>query len=145
MRYLAFLLALLVATSPAAAQQVGPSRLKAADAARLLASPAAQDLLAAQIAALAGIVLDTKVGPLAALADPRDDVHPNDTLHSIERRRDPEYDRHLYERSHHAVTTAGAVVGGAVTEAAELQRTADRLRAALTPVIEAAQSLNSGQ
>ena len=145
MKNLAFVFAMLVTASPVAAQTAVPSGPKAASAARLLTNPDAQDLVAAQIASLAGIVLDTRVGPLAALADPRDHVRPDDTLHSIERRRDPDYDRHLSEGSRHAVATAGAALGGAVTEAVEIQRTADRLRAALAPLIDAARTLNSQQ
>ncbi|WP_174291510.1 hypothetical protein [Sphingomonas bacterium] len=137
-------LALLVIASPAVAQS-GPPRPSAGDAARVLSDPAAQDVIALQIASLAGIVLDTKVGPLAALTDPRDHVRADDTLRSVEHRRDPEFERHLYEGSRRAVATAGAVAGGAVTEAAELRRTADRLRAALGPLIAAAGSLDQGQ
>lgn len=145
MKTLAFPLALLVAASPATAQRAATPRPAAADAARLLSDPTAQSILALQLSALAGIVLDTKVGPLAALADPRDDVRPDDTLHAVERRRDPDYDRHLYERSRRAVATAGTAVGGAVAEAAELRRTADRLRDALTPLIGAAGALDAGR
>ncbi|WP_267383075.1 MULTISPECIES: hypothetical protein [unclassified Sphingomonas] len=145
MKNLPFVLLLLVIATPAAAQRPVPRNPKVADAARLLTSPAAQDLIAAQIASLADIILDTKVGPLAALSDPRDDVRPDDTLHSVQRRHDPDYDRHLYERSRHAVATGGAAVGGAMAEAAELRQTADRLRAALTPLIDAARTLSSQQ
>lgn len=145
MKVLPLALALLLGASPAATQEVAPRRPTPADAARLLADPAAQDLLAQQIAQLAGIVLDTKVGPLAALNDPREGVRPDDTLHSIEQRRDPDIDRHLYQRSHQAVAAAGAVAGGAVTEAAELRRTIARLRAALGPLLDAAAALNAGQ
>ncbi|QYE33363.1 hypothetical protein KZX46_00765 (plasmid) [Polymorphobacter sp. PAMC 29334] len=116
MKTLALALALLAVVSPAAAQVAPRHRLTPADAARLLANPAAQDLIAQKIASLASIVLDTKIGPLAALTDPREDVRPDDTLYSIERRHDRDLDRHLYERSHRAVATAGSIAGGAVTE-----------------------------
>lgn len=145
MKILPLALVLLVGASPAATQEVAPRRPKPADAARLLANPAAQDLIAQQIASLAGIVLDTKVGPLAALTDPREGIRPDDTLHSIEQRRDPYFDRHLYQGSHEAVAAAGAVAIGAVTEAAELRRTTARLRAALRPLLGAAAALNAGQ
>ncbi|QYE33256.1 hypothetical protein KZX46_00080 (plasmid) [Polymorphobacter sp. PAMC 29334] len=111
----------------------------------MLANPAAQDLIAQKLASLASIVLDTKVGPLAAMTDPREDVRPDDTLYSIEQRHDPDLDRHLYERSHRAVATAGAIAGGAVTEAAELRRTTARLRDALAPLVDASGAPNSGQ
>ncbi|QYE33011.1 hypothetical protein KZX46_02405 (plasmid) [Polymorphobacter sp. PAMC 29334] len=147
MKTLALALALLAVASPSAAQEAPRPRhrLTPEDAARLLANPAAQNLIAQKIASLASIVLDIKVGPLAALADPRDDVRPEDTLYSIERRHDPDLDRHLYERSHRAVATAGAVAGGAVTEEAELRRTAARLRAALAPLVDAAEAPKSRQ
>lgn len=145
MKALSLALALLAAASPAAAQDAAPRRPTAADAARTLANPAAQDLITQQIALLAGIVLDTKLGPLATLTDPREGVRADDTLHSIAQRRDPDFDRHLYEKSRHAVATAGAIAGGAVTEAAEVRRTAARLRAALGPLVDAAGALTSGQ
>lgn len=138
MKILALALTLLAGASAAAAQDAPPHRLTPEDAARLLSNPAAQDLIAQKIASLAGIVLDTKVGPLAALTDPRDGVRPYDTLYSIEQRRDPDLDRHIYERSHRAVGTAGAIAGGTVIEAAELRRTVARLRAALAPLVDAA-------
>ncbi|MGI4733108.1 MAG: hypothetical protein ACRYFW_15380 [Janthinobacterium lividum] len=136
---------LVGASSPVAAQEVSSAHPTPADAARLLTNPAAQDLIAQKIASLAGIVLDTRVGPVAALTDPRDRIRPDDTLRSVEERRDPEIDRHLYEGSRRAVATAGSVAGDAVVEAAELRRTADRLRAALGPLVDAAKALNSGQ
>jgi hypothetical protein len=132
----ALLLSLIAAPAVAQRAPVPPQApaLSADAAAKLLADPATQDVLALQIAGLAGIVLDTRVGPLASLADPRDGVRPDDTIRSVQRRRDPEFDRHLYEGSRRAVASAGAVAG----EAAELQRTAQRLRAALAPLIAAA-------
>ncbi|WP_174278373.1 hypothetical protein [Sphingomonas bacterium] len=136
---------LVGASSPLAAQKVSSAHPTPADAVRLLANPAAQDLIAQKIASIAGIILDTKVGPVATLTDPRDHIRPEDTLRSVEQRRDPELDRHLYEGSRRAVATAGAVAGGAAIEAAELRRTADRLRAALGPLVDAAKALNSGQ
>ena len=145
MKVPALALVLLAGATPAATQEVAPRRPAPTDVARLLANPAAQDLIARQVASLAGIVLDTRVGPLAALADPREGVRPDDTLRSIEQRRDPELDRHLYERSRAAVATAGAVAGGAVAEAAELRRTTERLRAALAPLLDSAAALKAGQ
>ena len=104
-------------------------------AAAALNDPAVQQIAALEIASLAGIVLDTKVGALAALTDPRDHVRPGDTLRDVVRRRDPDAERHLYEQSRRAVATAGAVAAGSVAEAAEISRTAARLRAALAPLI----------
>jgi hypothetical protein len=145
MKKLTLAFALLAAASPAAAQHSAQPRPTSTDAARLLDSPEAQDIIAHQIVSLADIVLDTRVGPLSGLADPRDDVRPGDTIHSIVRRRDPDYDRHLYESSRHAAATAGAVASSTVQEVAELRRTAARLRAALEPLIETAKALEAGQ
>lgn len=125
--------ALSFLAAPAMAQ-AAPPRPSAAEAAKMLADPTVQQTAALALASLAGIVLDTRVGPLATLADPADHVRPDDTLHSLARRNDPAFDAHLYDRSRAVVAGAGA----AAAEAAELQRTADRLKAALAPLIAAA-------
>lgn len=127
-------LPLLLLATPAVAQRAAPPRLSPEAAAAMLSDPAMQRTAALAIAGIANIVLDTRVGPLAALADPADGVRPSDTLHSVARRRDSEFDRHLYEGSQRAIAGAGAVAA----EAAELQRTADRLHAALAPLLAAA-------
>lgn len=145
MKKLALAVTLLAAAFPAAAHEHAQMQPTSADPVQLLTDPAAQDLVARQVASLAGIVLDTKVGPLATFADPRDRLRPDDTLRSYELRRDPQLDRHIYDSSRRAVSVAGAAVGGAVTEAAELRRTAARLRAALEPLIQAARASDSGQ
>ena len=126
------LLAALLAATPAASNAVQP-RPSLDAAAALLADPAMQRTAALALAGLAGVALDTRLGPLASLADPADRARPDDTLHDLARRRDPAFDRHLYERSQAAVATAGAVAA----EGAELKRTADRLRAALAPLLDA--------
>ena len=126
--------ALSLLATPALAQEA-PA---APSPATMLADPATQRTAALAIAGLAGIVLDTRLGPLAGLADPADRVRPDDTLHDVARRRDPAFDRHLYEGSQRAVATAGAMAA----EAAELKRTADRLRTALGPLLAAASGGN---
>ena len=98
-------------------------------------NPLVQDGLAAAISQLAGIVLDTHVGPLAALTGPDGDVRAGDTLRDVERRRDPGFEAKLHDRARGAVATAGAVAGGVAVQSAELRRTADRLRAALAPLM----------
>ena len=132
------LLAALLAAAPAAADApaAAPARARPSidAAAAMLADPATQRTAALALAGLVGVVLDTRLGPLASLADPADRARPDDTLHDLARRRDPAFDRHLYERSRAAVATAGAVAA----QSAELKRTADRLRAALAPLIDAA-------
>lgn len=124
----------LAAAAPAAVHHRAPSPAAIAAA---LNDPAVQRIAALEIASLAGIVLDTRVGPLASFADPADHVRPDDSLRDVIRRRDPDAERHLYEQSRRAVATAGAVAAGSLAEAAELKRTAGRLRAALAPLAAA--------
>lgn len=123
-------LLLSVPTLAAAHPRVDP-----ADAARLLGDPRVQEGAASALEQLAGIVLDTRVGPLATLADPS--VPPQATLRDLERRDDPDFDARLHRDTRRAVRTAGAVAGGAAVTAGELRRTADRLQAALAPLMAA--------
>lgn len=126
MRLVPIALALSAIAAPAAAQ----SRPEV-DAARRLNDPVVQDGVAAAVSALAGIVLDTRVGPLARYSD---EIEPGDTLRDVERRRDPDFERRLHENTRSAVRTAGAVASDGVAMSAELARTADRLRAAIAPL-----------
>jgi hypothetical protein len=114
---------------PAAAQ----SRDQA-EAVRRLNDPMVQEGVAMAMSALAGIVLDTKVGPLARYADPEEDIRPSDTLRDVERRRDPHFEAKLHDRTRRAVGTVGAVTNDALAMSGELARTADRLREALAPL-----------
>ena len=119
---------------PAAVHAQPPqAAIDPAQAAAALQNPLVQDGIAAAVARLAGIVLDTRVGPLAAMTDPG--VRSTDTLRDIERRRDPDYEAHLRDRTRGAVATAAAVAGGVATQSADLTRTADRLQAALAPLL----------
>jgi hypothetical protein len=126
----------LLAAAPALAQAPAPhapGRPDPATVVRALQNPAAQDLAAAYLDQLADIVLDTRVGPAAALADPR--VPPSATLRQLQERRDPAFEQHLREQTRRAVGTAATVAGGTAVEAAELKRTADRLQAAVAPLV----------
>lgn len=123
---------------PAAAQ----SRAEA-EAVRRLNDPMVQEGVAMAMSALAGIVLDTKVGPLARYADPDEDIRPSDTLRDLERRRDPHFEAKLHDRTRRAVGTAGAVANDALTMSGELARTADRLRAALAPLAAMAEGYSA--
>lgn len=120
---------------PAAAQ----SR-EQADAVRRLNDPMVQEGVAMAMSALAGIVLDTRVGPLARYADPEADIRPSDTLRDVERRRDPRFEAKLHDRTRRAVGTVGAVSSDALAMSGELARTADRLRAALAPLASLAEA-----
>lgn len=137
MRAAPFILAALVTAAPALAAPPQSAAPSAERAARALQDPMAQELATGVIDQLVGIVLDTRVGPVAALADPRGDIRPTDTLRDLKRRDDPQFERHLHEDTRRAVGTAAAVAGGTMTQAAELKRTADRLKAALGPLVAA--------
>lgn len=138
MRVAPFAVASLLIAAPAFANpHAAPVRPSAADAVRTAQNPLVQDAAAAYLDQLVGIVLDTRVGPAAALTDPRDDIRPSDTLRDLKLRDDPQFERHLRADTRRAVGTTAAVAGGAMAQAAELKRTADRLQAALGPVIAA--------
>lgn len=128
---------LFVLPTAAAAQPAPQVTIDPAQAAAALQNPLVQDGLARTVTRLAGIVLDTRVGPLATLADPGDDIRPGDTLRDLKHRDDPQFERHLDDSTRRAVATAGLVAGGVASEGAELQRTADRLRTALAPLLAA--------
>lgn len=119
---------------PAAAQS------RAEDAARNLQDPMVQEGVAMAVNSIAEILLDTRVGPLARYADPRDDIRPSDTLRDVERRKDPEFEAKLRDGTRRAVATAGAVSGDALAMSSELARTAERLKAALAPLADAVQA-----
>jgi hypothetical protein len=121
---------------PALAQ----SRDQGAAVAQALKNPIVQEAVAATMSNLAGIVLDTKVGPLAHYADPEDDIRPNDTLRDIERRRDPGFEKRLHDDTRRAVAGAGVLADDVLTMSASLQDTADRLRTALEPLRKAAEA-----
>ena len=135
MRLVPIAAALCVVAVPALAQ----SRAEA-DAARRLNDPMVQEGVAMVVAGLAGIVLDTHVGPLAHYADPRLDIRPTDTLRDLQRRRDPNFEAHLHDQTRRAVAAVGAVSTDALTMSDELHRTADRLRVAIAPLVAAIQS-----
>ena len=52
-------------------------------------------------------------------------------------RDDPRFEEHLYQDTRRSLGTAAAVAGGVAVESRELKRTADRLDAALAPLIGA--------
>ncbi len=143
MRAARFALSLsLIATPALAAPQA--ARPDAERAAHALQDPLAQEVATGVIDQLIGIVLDTRVGPVAALASPRDDIRPTDTLRDLKRRDDPQFDRRLQQDTRRAVGTAAAVAGGAMAETAELKRTAARLQAALGPLVAALRTPRDG-
>lgn len=130
------ILALAVMASPAAAQdrRPAPRGMDLDRAGAMLSNPMVQDGAAAIIADFADALLQTRVGPLAALTDPRDDVRPGDTLGDLARRDDPYFDRRLRDNSKRLVGAAGAALGAAGQMSRELEATAARLRAVMDRV-----------
>ncbi|HEU0045822.1 hypothetical protein [Sphingomonas sp.] len=131
MRIALALIALIVA-APAVARE--PARPTPEQAAAALGNPLMQEAAARALTQLVGIVLDTRVGGAAAL-DPS--VRPDDTLRDLARRDDPRFEERLYRDTKRAMGTAAVVAGGAAAQAREIKRTADRLEAALAPLLGA--------
>lgn len=125
----------LLAATPAWAGPREPGRTDAGAVASVLGDPAAQDALSRTVDRLAGIVLDTRVGPLAALTDGSDDIGPDDTLRDVKEREDPGFERRLRGGTRRAVAAAGTAAGAAAAQVAELRRTAERLKEVLGPVL----------
>jgi hypothetical protein len=96
-----------------------------------LSNPAVQESAATLVSALAGAVLDTRVGPVAHYTDPRDGVRPNDTLRDVISRDDPGFERRLHDNTRGAVAQAGQAARDAAAMTAELNATAARLRRVL--------------
>lgn len=127
--------ALALIAVPASAQTRPEARI-----ADRLNDPIVQEGAAAMVSALAGIVLDTRVGPLARYADPRDGIRPGDTLRDIKRREDPGFEARLRDDTRRGVAIAGVAAGDMVALSGELRRTADRLQAALAPLADMARA-----
>lgn len=96
-----------------------------------LTDPRVQDGVATMINRFSDVLLDTRVGPMAALTNPRDDVRPNDTMRDLAQRNDPAFEAKMRDNTRNTVRTAGRAVGAAGAFTAEMNRTADRLRAVL--------------
>lgn len=113
---------------PAAAQS------QVEEAARRLDDPIAQEAITMAVSSIAAIVLDTRVGELARVLGPDSDIRPSDTLRDVERRKDPDFEAKLQQGTRRAVATAGSAAVGAAAMSGEIQRTADRLKAAMAPL-----------
>lgn len=128
--------AALLCATPAFAQDRGHGLrdLDADRAAALLSNPVVQDGLAATLSQFADAFLQTRVGPMAALTDPRDDVRPNDTLRDVLQRDDPDFDRKLRQNTRRSLAIAGGAARGAVEMSRELRATMERMRRVLDRV-----------
>jgi hypothetical protein len=103
-----------------------------------LNDPATQEALTAAVTALAGIVLDTRVGSLAPYSDGA--VRRGDTLRDVKRREDPGFERRLRRDTRRAVGTAGRVAGDVASASGAIAETTARLQAALAPFVAAMES-----
>lgn len=142
MRAVPIALVSLFLAAPALAADRDAPRLSAADAARAIQNPLVQEGAALALTRLFDIVLDTRVGALAALSGPGDDIRPDDTLRDLKRRDDPGYEQRLQRDTRRALAQAGAVAGGVAAGSAELARTATRLEEALAPLLGAVRPID---
>lgn len=127
--------AVALAATPALAQdRAGLRNMDPDKAAALLSNPAVQDGLTALIGQFADAFLQTRVGPMAALTDPRDDVRSNDTLRDILRRDDPYFDERLRDNTRRSLALVGGAARGAAAMNRELKATAERLRRVIDQV-----------
>ncbi|MEP9359109.1 hypothetical protein [Sphingomonas sp. KR3-1] len=123
------------AATPALAQQAQPqptTRDKAEALAKALNNPMVQEAGAAMLSNLAGILLDTRVGPAAHYVDPT--IGEQETLRDIQRRNDPEFEKRFHDQARRAVATAGKLTQDGIAMQDSLDQTAARLRAALAPL-----------
>ena len=132
MRNYMLLPVLAVAATPAFAQDRDgpPPQIDARAAANALNNPMVQNGVVGLIDALTDAVMQTRVGPIAAIA-PNSDVRPNDTLDSMAARRNPDYRNEIHRNARHTVAAAGRTASAAVAMSDELAATAARVRRVL--------------
>jgi hypothetical protein len=124
---------LCAAATPALAQsQPQPQPDKAEAVVRALQNPLLQEGAAAMLSNFAGVLLDTRVGPVAHYADPT--IGDQETLRDIQRRRDPDFEKNFHADARRAVAAAAVLGQNALEIRASLDDTAARLRAALQPL-----------
>lgn len=99
---------------------------------RTLSDPRAQAAAIGFVDALTDAVMQTRVGPLAALSDDPD-VRPGDTLGDIQRRRDPYYRAKLAAGTAGAMALLGRLTGDAATMSDEFDATIARVQRVIAP------------
>ncbi|MGN6818668.1 MAG: hypothetical protein ACTHJR_08355 [Sphingomonas sp.] len=104
--------------------------LDARAAANALNNPMVQNGVVGLIDALTDAVMETRVGPMAAIA-PNSDIRPNDTLDSMAARRNPYYRDDIHRDAKETMATAGRTARAAAAMSDELQATAARVRRVL--------------
>ncbi len=123
-----FLVAATIAT-PAFARDrydAPPQRDDVRATTRALSDPHVQAGVAILLDQLTTAVLDTRVGPLADVA-PNSDIRPNDTIGSVEARRDPAFRNKVRMGTFGAVAVAGKAAGDAAAMSDSIDATAARL------------------
>lgn len=128
---------LLAATSPALARPQPAAHISPEQAAAALQNPIVQEAGARTLAQLVGILLDTRIGAAGPLVAPDAHVRADGTLRDLAQRDDPRFEEHFYRDTRRALGKAGTLAGGAAAQARELKHTADRLDAALSPLLAA--------
>jgi len=126
---------LAFAATPALAQDrdapPGPApQMNARAAANALNNPMVQNGVVGLIDALTDAVMETRVGPMAAIA-PDSSIRPNDTLDSMAARRNPDYRNEIHRTAKQTVVAAGRTAGAAVAMSDELKATTERVRRVL--------------
>jgi len=135
MRNYMLLPVLAFAATPALAQDrdapPGPApQMNARAAANALNNPMVQNGVVGLIDALTDAVMETRVGPMAAIA-PDSSIRPNDTLDSMAARRNPDYRNEIHRTAKQTVVAAGRTAGAAVAMSDELKATTERVRRVL--------------
>lgn len=136
MRNYMLLPVLAFAATPALAQDrdappPGPApQMNARAAANALNNPMVQNGVVGLIDALTDAVMETRVGPMAAIA-PDSSIRPNDTLDSVAARRNRDYRNEIHRSAGHAVAAAGRTASAAMAMSDELKATTERVRRVL--------------
>src|SRR3954468_1003678 len=134
MRNYMLLPVLAFAATPALAQDRDTPppvpQMDARAAANALNNPMVQNGVVGLIDALTDAVMETRVGPMAAIA-PDSNIRPNDTLDSMAARRNPDYRNKIHRNARHTVAAAGRTVSAAVAMSDELKATTERVRRVL--------------
>ena len=128
MRLILLPIALVVASQAHAQDHAAPRQVTAEQVGEALSNPMVQAGIAGLVGAFANTLLDTRVGPLAHYADPRDGIRAQDTLGDLVRRDDPQFDARLQRQARNAVAATGQAARDAAAMSRELGKTAERLR-----------------
>jgi hypothetical protein len=105
-------------------------QMDARAAANALNNPMVQNGVVGLIDALTDAVMETRVGPMAAIA-PDSSIRPNDTLDSMAARRNPDYRNEIHRSAKQTVVAAGRTASAAVAMSDELKATTERVRRVL--------------